>query len=152
MARWDEIDLDRAEWTIPASRMKAKKPHRVPLSDRAVAILREAEALKDGTGLVFPGTVAGKPMSDTTMSKLLLENGVNAVPHGFRSSFRDWAGEATNFPREVAEFALAHVTKDKAEAAYARSDLFEKRRKLMAAWAAFLEARTGEVVSLAAKR
>lgn len=152
MARWDEIDLDRAEWTIPASRMKARKTHRVPLSDRAVAILREAETLKDGTGLVFPGTVAGKPMSDTTMSKLLLENGVNAVPHGFRSSFRDWAGEATNFPREVAEFALAHVTKDKAEAAYARSDLFEKRRKLMSAWAAFLQVRSGEVVSLAAKK
>ncbi len=77
-------------------------------------------------------------MSDATISKLLRENNVSAVPHGFRSSFCDWAGEATNFPREVAEFALAHVTKDKAEAAYARSDLFEKRRSLMSAWADFL--------------
>ena len=93
LARWDEFDLNRAEWTIPAWRMKTKKPHRVPLSRRAVALLGEAGKLKDDSGLVFPGTMHGKPMSDATLSKLLRELGVAAVPHGFRSSFRDWAGE-----------------------------------------------------------
>ena len=111
MARWDEISQERAEWVIPASRMKAKKPHRVPLSGRAIAILREAQTISHGQDLIFPGNVSGKPMSDATLSKLLRETGVLAVPHGFRSSFRDWAGEATNFPREVAEFALAACDK-----------------------------------------
>jgi integrase len=136
-AAWSEFDRDKGIWTIPAARMKAKKPHRVPLSVRALAILGEAETLKqDGSDLVFPGTKTGKPLSDMTLSKLMKELGIAAVPHGFRSSFRDWAGEATNHPREVVEFALAHVIKDKAEAAYARSDLFEKRRALMSDWSA----------------
>ena len=152
LARWDEFDLNRAEWTIPAWRMKTKKPHRVPLSRRSLALLGEAEKLKDDSGLVFPGTVHGKPMSDATLSKLLREIGITAVPHGFRSSFRDWAGEQTNFPREVAEFALAHVTKDKAEAAYARSDLFAKRRKLMDAWASYLDPRSGDAPRIGAQR
>ena len=91
-------------------------------------------------------------MSDTTLSKLFRELGIEAVPHGFRSSFRDWAGEQTSFPREVCEFALAHVIKDKAEAAYARSDLFEKRRKLMGAWAQYLSTTESKVVALRAKQ
>lgn len=140
-ARWDEIDLDKKVWTIPASRMKAKKIHRVPLTDRCIAILNEASAFKtDDSGLVFPGTRGDKPLSDMTLSKLVKELGIKAVPHGFRSSFRDWAGEQTHHPREVIEFALAHVIKDKAEAAYARSDLFDKRRSLMEDWSAYLKA------------
>jgi integrase len=138
-ATWSEIDLEKREWVIPASRMKAKRLHRIPLSDRAVAILREALPLKQEQGdLVFPGTKAGKPLSDMTLSKLMKELGIAAVPHGFRSSFRDWAGEATNHPQQVCEFALAHVIADKSEAAYARSDLLEKRRLLMDDWSAYL--------------
>lgn len=134
-ARWSEIDTAKAVWTIPAERMKAKKPHRVPLSPRTLAILNEAKALRRADDLVFPGSKGGRPLSDMTLSKLVKELGIAAVPHGFRSSFRDWAGESTSHPREVVEFALAHVIKDKAEAAYARSDLFDKRRKLMDDWA-----------------
>jgi integrase len=138
-ARWGEFDLEKKVWTIPASRMKAKKEHRVPLTDRCLAILKDAEALRSpDSDLVFPGTRADKPLSDMTLSKLVKELGIDAVPHGFRSSFRDWAGESTAHPRQVIEFALAHVIKDKAEAAYARSDLFEKRRKLMEDWSAYL--------------
>ena len=119
--------------------MKAKRPHRVPLSDRAVSILHEAAAFKrDGNELIFPGTKAGRPLSDMTMSKLMKDLNIPAVPHGFRSSFRAWAGEATNHPREVVEMALAHVIQNKAEAAYARSDLFAKRRLLMADWCGFI--------------
>ncbi len=154
-ATWDEIDFgDRATratcatWEIPASRMKAKKPHRMPLSARAVEILREAEKLSDGSGLVFPGTKRGKPLSDMTLSKLVKELGFDADVHGFRTSFRMWAQEQTNFPREVAEAALAHVIQNKAEAAYARSDVFEKRRKMMESWAGYLETQRGEVVTL----
>ena len=154
-ATWDEIDLGTpatpatpATWTIPASRMKAKREHRVPLSARAVAILSDAKALGDGTGLVFPGTKAGKALSDMTLSKLVKELGLDADVHGFRTSFRTWAQEKTNFPREVAEAALAHSIKDKAEAAYARSDVFEKRRKMMEAWAGFLAAEAGKVVRI----
>ncbi len=138
-ATWSEFDLERAIWTIPAARMKAKKPHRVPLPPRCIAVLEEAAKLKrDGDDLVFPGTKDKKPLSDMTLSKLMKDLGVAAVPHGFRSSFRDWSGEQTHHPREVIEFALAHVIKDKAEAAYARSDLFEKRRVLMADWSDYL--------------
>lgn len=139
-AAWGEFDLPKAVWTIPASRMKSKKPHRVPLTPRCLAILGEARALpQSDSDLVFPGTKAGKPLSDMTLSKLTKELGIAAVPHGFRSSFRDWAGESTAHPREVIEFALAHVIKDKAEAAYARSDLFEKRRTLMTDWSRYVE-------------
>ena len=158
-ATWDEIDLgDRATratcatWEIPASRMKAKKPHRMPLSARAVEILREAEKLADGSGLVFPGTKRGKSLSDITLSKLVKELGFDADVHGFRTSFRMWAQEQTNFPREVAEAALAHVIQNKAEAAYARSDVFEKRRKMMESWAGYLTAQRGRVVRLGATK
>lgn len=140
LAGWNEIDLAKAEWTIPASRMKAKKIHRVPLSPRCMAILEEAKAIKaKDSALIFPGTKGDKPLSDMTLSKLIKELGIAAVPHGFRSSFRDWAGETTAHPREVIEFALSHVIKDKAEAAYARSDLFEKRRSLMKDWEEYLK-------------
>lgn len=139
-ATWSEFDLDKAIWTIPAARMKAKKPHRVPLPPRCMVILEDAKKLKrDEDDLVFPGTKAKKPLSDMTLSKLMKDLDIAAVPHGFRSSFKDWTSEATSHPREVAEFALAHVIKDKAEAAYARSDLFEKRRALMDDWAAYLK-------------
>ncbi|MES2666912.1 MAG: integrase arm-type DNA-binding domain-containing protein [Pseudomonadota bacterium] len=154
-AQWSEIDLGNpatsassATWTIPASRMKAKREHRIPLSARAVAILREAKALGDGTGLVFPGTKEGKALSDMTLSKLVKELDFAADIHGFRTSFRTWAQERTNFPREVAEAALAHTMKDKAEAAYARSDVFDKRRKMMDAWAGYLAGEAGKVVKL----
>ncbi|MCF3594180.1 tyrosine-type recombinase/integrase [Rhodobacteraceae bacterium LMO-12] len=153
-ALWKEIEFHGGEaattatsatWIIPASRMKMKKPHRVPLSGRALEILREAEALRGASGLVFP-SMRDKPLSDMTLSKLVKEQGFDAHVHGFRTSFRTWAQEQTNFPREVAEAALAHTVKNKAEAAYARSDMFEKRRKMMESWAGYLSARRGEIV------
>lgn len=138
-AHWDEIDLEGMVWEVPAERMKMKRPHRVPLSHRAVAILKAAQEADDGSGLVFPGTKQGRPLSDMTLSKLVKELGFQADVHGFRTSFRTWAQEQTNFPREIAEAALAHLSGDAVERAYARSDLFEKRRVLMDAWASFLE-------------
>ena len=137
-AIWDEMDFDAALWTIPATRMKAAVEHRVPLSDAALAVLDEARAIADPGGLVFP-SITGRPMSDSTLSKLLRENGVAAVPHGFRSSFRDWAAECTPFAREVMEAALAHRVPDAVEAAYFRSDLLEKRRELMQRWADYVQ-------------
>lgn len=138
-AKWSEFDIAKAVWTIPATRMKAKKPHRIPLTPRCLAILEAAKAHKQKeSDLVFPGTKQDRPLSDMTLSKLMKELSIAAVPHGFRSSFRDWAGETTNHAREVVEFALAHVIKDKAEAAYARSDLFVKRRALMEDWSMYI--------------
>ena len=136
LATWGEINTDR--WTVPAARTKTTREHRVPLADRAIEILREARALSDGSGLVFP-SARGKALSDMTVSKLIKEQGVAAVPHGFRSSFRDWASERTDYPREVIEAALAHVVKNQSEAAYARSDLYERRIGLMRDWGAYLE-------------
>ena len=141
LARRDEMDLPRAVWTVPAQRMKAQREHRVPLSRRAVEVLRHAMSLGNPGGLVFP-SARRQPLSDMTLSKLLKEQGVAAVPHGFRSSFRDWASERTNHPREVIEAALAHVVRNQTEAAYARSDLFEKRRNLMEEWAVYVKAAT----------
>ena len=137
LATWDEMDLDTGVWTIPAARMKAKRDHRVPLSGRALAILHDVQRLSDGTDLVFR-SLRGKPLSNMTLSKLIKELGIAAVPHGFRSSFRDWAAERTSIPREVVEAALAHTVQNPTEAAYARSDLFERRRRLMNDWAAYL--------------
>ena len=131
-ARWDEINLDSATWTIPAERMKAGKEHRVPLSAQAVAVLTSAREYANDSGLLFPGP-SGRVVTSTAYSKLLHENGVGCVPHGFRSSFRDWCSE-TGQPRELAEHALAHVVKG-VEGAYQRSDLFNRRRALMAVWA-----------------
>ena len=139
-AMWSELDLDSATWTIPAERMKSGREHRVPLSPQALQVLAYARASANSSALVFP-TVRGRIMSDSTMSKLLRENCVNAVPHGFRSSFRDWASEQMDVPAVVPELALAHVEKDKTVAAYARSDLFERRRRLMESWAEYVSDR-----------
>ena len=146
---WPEIDIDKRIWTVPANRMKAGREHRVPLSPRAVAILRQLENLKAGD-FVFPGQKSKSPFSGRVLQMVLRKLGVkNATVHGFRSSFRDWAGNVSNFPREVVETALAHVIGDKAEQAYRRSDALEKRRKLMEAWAAYCEPRAkGNVVTI----
>ena len=133
-AAWTEIDTAAAVWTIPAARMKAKRAHRVPLSRRAVEILDAARTLGDGP-LVFPSR-RGAPLSEKSLRRLLERLDVAGVPHGFRSTFRDWAAEETDHRREVIEAALAHVVTNKVEAAYARSDLFERRRWLMGDWAA----------------
>ena len=147
-ATWDEVDVESRTWTVPAGRIKAGREHRVPLSDAALAVLQAARALRDGSGLVFPSQ-RGKALSDATLGKLMRSRGIDAVPHGFRSSFRDWCGE-TGQPREVAEAALAHVVKDRAEAAYARSDLLDRRRALMERWAAYVTGERAKVVALRA--
>ena len=139
-AHWAEMDLTGRVWTIPAMRMKAKREHRVPLCQRAMEMLDAARTLGDGGDgrLVFPSR-GGKPISEMRLPKLLQNRKIAAVPHGFRSSFRDWAAEQTNHPREVVEAALAHVVQNPVEAAYARSDLFERRRQLMDDWGAYLD-------------
>ena len=137
-ATWAEIDIEGATWTVPAERMKANREHRVPLSGRAVEVIAEAAELSDGTEWVFPGVRPGRPLSENTHAKLLRELGFDAVTHGFRSSFRDWASEQTHTPHAVMEAALAHSIRNRAEAAYARSDLFDKRRALMETWADYL--------------
>ena len=152
-ARWAEIDLDAATWTVPAERMKAHKEHRVPLSEAAVTLLRSLPRIA-GTDLVFPAPRGGQ-LSDMSLVAVTRRMEVKAVPHGFRSTFRDWCAERTNYPREVAEMALAHAIGDKVEAAYRRGDLFEKRRRLMKDWAAFCanpEIRKGSVISMNAAR
>ena len=137
--RWTEVDIDKKIWTVPANRMKAGREHRVPLSPRAVAILCQLEKLKAGE-FVFPGQARGKPLSNMAMEMVLRRMKIDdCTVHGFRSSFRDWAGNVSSFPREVVETALAHVIGDKAEQAYRRSDALEKRRKLMEAWALYCE-------------
>ena len=127
------MDLEAGAWTIPAALMKAKRDHRDPLSGRALAILHDVQTLTDGTGLVFPNP-RRKPRSDATLSQLIKELRIAALPHGFRSSFRDWAAEQMNTAREVVEAALAHTVRNPTEAAYARSDLLERRRLLMNDW------------------
>ena len=133
-ARWHEVC--GAIWTVPAERMKMNREHRVPLSNRAVEVLDEARTLMDASGLLFPSPTGRGPLSNGTVVKLLRELGVKAVPHGFRSSFRDWAAE-TGHPRELAEQALAHANPNKVEAAYARSDLLDQRAAMMEAWAQY---------------
>jgi integrase len=134
--QWDEIDLTAAVWTIPGDRMKAGREHRIPLSDRAVAILKEMAVA--GGNYLFSGGRKGKPLSNMAMLAVLKRmKRADLTAHGFRSTFRDWASEATDTPHEVAEMALAHTIPNKAEAAYRRGDLFEKRRRLMEAWAAW---------------
>ena len=127
-------------WTVPGERMKAGRDHRVPLSRRALAVLGEAHGIASRPGLVFPGPT-GSVLSAMTMTKLVRDLGIEAVPHGFRSSFRDWAAEKTDHPREVIEAALAHVVRNKVEAAYRRTDLFERRCRLMEDWAEYLAGR-----------
>jgi integrase len=140
-ARWPEFDLAARVWVVPAERMKAKREHRVPLSDRGIAIL--AALPNEGCNpFVFLGARAGKPLSNMAMLELLRGIRPGYVPHGFRSTFRDWAAERTNFQNHVVEAALAHVISDKVEAAYRRGDLFNKRRKLMDAWSAYCASKT----------
>ncbi|UEM03098.1 integrase arm-type DNA-binding domain-containing protein [Skermanella rosea] len=154
-ARWSEIDLAEGVWIVPASRMKAGREHRVPLSAPAIKLIREQQAaaeLVQGQldGFVFPGGRPGKGLSNMALLKLLERmKRDDLTAHGFRSTFRDWAAEQTHFPRYVAEMALAHTVSDKVEAAYRRGDLFGKRRKLMEAWATYcgtMPATKGEVV------
>ncbi len=132
----DEVDLSNRIWTVPADRIKAGREHRVPLAARTVAIVEEAAAA--GGRFVFPGGRRGKPLSNMAMLAVLARMGrADVTVHGFRSTFKDWASELTNCPGEVSEAALAHIVGDKVEAAYRRGDLFEKRRRLMDAWAEF---------------
>ena len=136
-AVWDEIDFKAAVWTVPAERMKAKREHRVPLSSYALKVLNEAQKLSDVSELIFSSPTE-RVLSDNTLSKLCRDHNIGCVPHGMRSSFRDWAAECSDTPREVCELALAHVNSDRVEAAYRRSDLFERRRELMQAWADYI--------------
>lgn len=150
-ARWEEFNLKAKTWTIPPERMKAKKEHTVPLSDRCLAILEEVKPLSDSAGFVFPGRSKGKPLSNMAFLMQLRRMGRDDLTaHGFRSTFRDWCAEATAYPKDVIEMALAHAIENKVEAAYRRGDLLEKRRRLMADWAAFCEIEThlAEVVPI----
>jgi integrase len=154
-AKWPEIDRRAKVWTIPAERMKAGREHRVPLTAAALEILDEAEKVRAAGDYIFPGQRWGRPLSVIALEMMLRRMKVdNATVHGFRSSFRDWAGECTSFPREIAEGALAHVFGDETERAYRRGDALEKRRKLMEAWAGFLGrgAAGANIVPLAAKK
>jgi integrase len=146
-ARW--VEIEGRMWTVPAERMKAAKQHRVPLSLEAMSLLDEMAAMRTNE-FVFPGWKNGKPLSDKALLVLLRYLHPGITVHGFRSSFRDWAAETTNFPNHVVEMALAHAVGDKVEAAYRRGDLFEKRRKLMEAWSAYCvrDATTAKVVPL----
>jgi integrase len=135
-ARWDEIDLRDKVWTVPAARMKAGREHRVPLSERVMAILEELRKARV-SDFVFPGFKRGCPLSNMSLEAVLRRSNVDVTTHGFRSSFRDWVGDSTAFARDVVEAALAHAIENKTEAAYRRSDALEKRRALMAAWAAY---------------
>ncbi|WP_371440413.1 tyrosine-type recombinase/integrase [Komagataeibacter rhaeticus] len=137
-ATWDEVDLDNALWTIPATRMKAGREHVVPLSRPALDIFMRAHKYRElRSNLVFPGLRRGKPLSDMTLTKICRDAGIAAVPHGFRSSFRDWVAEETEFDGDIAEMALAHAIASKVEAAYRRGNLLEKRRVLMDAWGTY---------------
>ena len=151
-ARWDELDMDARAWRVGADRMKGGVEHVVPLSDPALAALHEAEQLRDDSGLIFPSPRKhGRPLSDMALTKVLRDNGLadRATIHGFRSAFRDWAAERTNAPHAVMERALAHAVADAVEAAYARSDLLERRRALMDEWGRFVTGTAGaEVIQL----
>lgn len=147
-ASWGEIDLDAKVWTVPAHRIKAGKEHRVALSSRAHAILEKLNAARS-SAFVFPSAQEGKHLSEMALLMLLRRMDAGSVTvHGFRSTFRDWCGEATNFPREVAEAALAHAVGDAVERAYRRGDALEKRRALMEAWATYCEPKEGNVVPM----
>ena len=141
--KWKEIDWEGKVWTVPAGRAKMNRRHRVPLCGRALEILEAAQELEGGAGPLVFTHGGGKPMHDSAVRRLLRQIGVAAVPHGFRSTFRDWASEETDHPREVIEAALAHVVRNRVEAAYARSDLFERRRTLMDDWARYLAQGSG---------
>ena len=148
-ATWVEMDLDNRLWTIPAERMKGGAEHRVPLSDGALDVLHEATALRDDSGLIFPSPRKhGSPLSGMALTMVLRDCGLadRATAHGFRSAFRDWASENTNASHAVMERALAHTVADAVEAAYARSDLLERRRALLADWGRFVTGTAGAKV------
>jgi integrase len=148
-ARWSEVDFQTATWTIPAERMKAGKAHVVPLSPAAADAFTRAKALRiDASDLIFHGSKRGKPLSDMTLLKVLRDLKEPYTVHGFRSAFRDWVAEQTNFAGEVAEAALAHAIPNKVEAAYKRTDFLEKRRKLMDAWGAYCSGDDANIVRL----
>ena len=147
-AKWGEIDLEQAAWTVPASRMKAGREHRVPLAPRCIELLAVAKVLSANSEFVFPGRSNDKPMSNMVLLMTMRRMKSAFTVHGFRSAFRDWASERTNFAREICEAALAHIVKDKTEAAYRRGDLFDKRRELMTTWAAFVALRGADVITL----
>ena len=150
-ARWSEIDLAARVWTVPTSRTKTGREHRVPISSRAFSILEQVADIRT-SDLVFPGQKHGRPLSATTLKNLLRRMEVRITLHGFRSSFRDWCGETTGFPREIAEAALAHVVGDMTERAYRRGDALEKRRKMMDAWARYCEPKElSNIVQLATR-
>jgi integrase len=137
-ATWDEIDLEAKLWTIPKDRMKAQREHVVPLTKQAMRIVERCAQLRlHNCQLVFPGIRRHQPMSDMTLTKLLREMKQSYTAHGFRSAFRDWVSEETLHSGEVAEAALAHMVRDKTEAAYRRGNLLEKRRSLMEDWSVF---------------
>ena len=147
-ARWNEIN--GSLWIIPEGRMKAGIEHRVPLSNRCMEILEEAQNINQGSVYIFEGMKPDKPLSENTFNKLMKELGLEVHAHGFRTSFRTWTQEKTHYPNEVAEAALAHSLKDSAEAAYARSDLLEKRAEMMEAWAQFISADASDIVQIRA--
>ena len=139
-ATWDEIDFENALWTVPAERMKAGREHVIPLSPQALSIFQKAARFREARSpLVFPGQRAAKPLSDMTLTKICRDAQIDAVPHGFRSSFRDWIAEETTFDGDIAEMALAHAICNKVEAAYRRGNLLEKRRIMMNSWGSFCE-------------
>ena len=157
LATWAEFDLANQVWNIPGERMKSGRQHRVPLTDAVLAMVKNLPRFKDAQGndapLVFPGRDVTKPLSDMSLTAIMRRMKVDAVPHGFRSTFRDWAAEKTNYPNEVVEMALAHAIGSGTEAAYRRGDLFDKRRHLMTDWGAFLDTapvQGGNVVELRA--
>jgi integrase len=150
LATWDEIDWVERKWTVPAERMKARREHQVPLASRSIEVLRQAEEFADGSSdLVFPG-LRGKPLSDMVFTAMLRRLDIPAVAHGFRSSFQDWCMECTDARSEVSEAALAHNLGNPTEQAYARTDLFEPRQKLMEMWADFVG--TSSVLPVATDR
>jgi integrase len=146
-AQWNEIDLEEKLWVVPARRMKAGQEHRVPLSPRAVTILRGMEKFR-ANEFVFPGLRDGKPLSDMALTQMLRRLGRDVTTHGFRSTFRDWCGDCTPFPREIAEAALAHLVGDEVERAYRRGAALEKRRELMAAWANYCRPKGGNIIAM----
>jgi len=148
-ALWSEIDIDAGIWSVPAERMKAKRPHRVPLSDAAIKLLQKLPGFANEQGeavdLVFPGQSGDKPLSDMSLTACMRRMKLTAVPHGFRSTFTDWVAERTSYPSEVREMALAHAIGNETEAAYRRGDLFDKRRNLMQDWSRFLNSAPDKV-------
>lgn len=149
---WSEVDMEHALWSVPASRMKSGRPHTVPLSDRALEILKAAKLEHSGKGEFVFEARSGKSLSNMSLLMAMRRMDVPAVPHGFRSSFRTWAAETTNHPREVAEACLAHVTPDKVERAYQRSDFLQRRKAMMEAWARWCCNDVAEVVELRSRK